>query len=103
MQRPVLRSPALALDAGKLGGGRYAEFLKLLLDTRRYEKGENDFQLMVDVNLEDGGPPVRVHVELSGTFRGEAAEEPPKTDRRLPGAEVPRMRRRVREPRGHRD
>ena len=57
MQRPVLRSPALALDAGKLGGGRYAEFLKLLLDTRRYEKGENDFQLMVDVNLEDGEPP----------------------------------------------
>jgi len=48
MQRPVLRSPALALDAGKLGGGRYAEFLKLLLDTRRYEKGENDFQLMVE-------------------------------------------------------
>ena|SRR6266702_6855499 len=57
MQRPVLRSPALALDAGKLAGGRYAEFLKLLLDTRRYEKGENDFQLMADVNLEDGEPP----------------------------------------------
>ncbi len=64
MQRPVLRSPALALDAGKLGGGRYAEFLKLLLDTRRYKKGENDFQLMADVNLEDGEPPVRVHVEF---------------------------------------
>lgn len=27
----------LALDAAKLGDGRYAELLKLLLDTRRYE------------------------------------------------------------------
>lgn len=33
----------LALNAAKLGDGRYAELLKLLLDTGRYEKGEKIF------------------------------------------------------------
>jgi len=32
----------LALDAAKLADGRYAELLKLLLDTGRYEKGDKD-------------------------------------------------------------
>ena len=52
------------LDASKLTEGRYAEMLKLLLDTKRYRKGPKDFQLVVDVDLKDGGPPVQVEVEF---------------------------------------
>jgi Nucleotidyl transferase AbiEii toxin, Type IV TA system len=54
----------LALDAAKLGDGRYAELLKLLLDTGRYAKGDKDFQLMTTVDLRDGEVPVRVEVEF---------------------------------------
>jgi nucleotidyltransferase AbiEii toxin of type IV toxin-antitoxin system len=54
----------LALDAAKLNEGRYAELLKLLLDTRCYSKGEKDFQLVVQVDLEDGEGPVQVEVEF---------------------------------------
>ncbi len=48
----------LALDAAKLGDGRYAELLKLLLDTGRYDKGDKDFQLVTTVDLGDGEVPV---------------------------------------------
>ena len=41
----------LALDVAKLNEGRYAELLKLLLDTKRYRKGAKDFQLMVEIIL----------------------------------------------------
>lgn len=54
----------LALDAGKLNDGRYAELLKLLLDTKRYRKGAKDFQLVVEVDLKDGGKPVEVEIEF---------------------------------------
>jgi hypothetical protein len=54
----------LALDAVKLGDGRYAELLKLLLDTGRYDKGDKDFQLITTVDLGDGEVPVRVEVEF---------------------------------------
>ena len=54
----------LALDAGKLSGGRYAELVKLLLETRRYRQGEKAFQLVIDIDLKDGEPPVQVEVEL---------------------------------------
>lgn len=54
----------LALDAAKLADGRYAELLKLLLDTKRYRKGAKDFQLVVDVDLKDGEKPVEVEVEF---------------------------------------
>jgi Nucleotidyl transferase AbiEii toxin, Type IV TA system len=54
----------LALDAAKLNDGRYAELLKLLLDTQRYIPGDKDFQLMTLVDLGDGQPPVRVDVEF---------------------------------------
>ena len=54
----------LARDTEKLGAGRYAELLKLLLHTGRYQKGDKDFQLVADVDLEDGEPPVRVEVEF---------------------------------------
>ncbi len=54
----------LALDADKLGAGKYAEILKLLLDTGRYQKGEKDFQLVTTVDLRDGEAPVLVQVEF---------------------------------------
>jgi hypothetical protein len=54
----------LALDAAKLGDGRYAELLKLLLETGRYERGDKDFQLATTVDLGDGETPVRVEVEF---------------------------------------
>jgi hypothetical protein len=54
----------LAVDAAKLGDGRYAELLKLLFDTGRYEKGDKDFQLVTTVDLKDGEAPVRVEVEF---------------------------------------
>ncbi len=54
----------LALDAAKLNEGRYAELLKLLLDTRRYRQGPKPFQLVVEVNLKDGKKPVLVEVEF---------------------------------------
>lgn len=54
----------LALDAEKLNDGRYAELLKLLLDTRRYRQGEKQFQLVTDVDLNDGDKPIQVAVEF---------------------------------------
>jgi hypothetical protein len=53
-----------ALDVKKLTGGRYAELLKLLTDTKRYRKGSKEFQLVVDVDLKDSGKPVQVEVEF---------------------------------------
>ncbi len=53
-----------ALDAANLGDGRYADLLKLLLDTKRYKPGANDFQLVVEVDLKDGGKPVQVEVDF---------------------------------------
>ena len=54
----------LALDAGKLSEGRYAELLTLLSATGRYKPGAKDFQLVVDVDLKDGEPAVQVEVEF---------------------------------------
>jgi predicted nucleotidyltransferase len=54
----------LALDAAKLGDGRYAELLKLLFDTGRYQRGDKDFQLVTTVELGDDEVPVRVEVEF---------------------------------------
>lgn len=53
-----------ALDAEKLREGRYAELLGLLLATGRYRPGEKSFQLLTDVDLNDGGTPVQVEVEF---------------------------------------
>lgn len=54
----------LALDAGKLADGRYAELIKSLHDTRRYQQADEPFKLYAEVNLEDGEPPVRVDVDF---------------------------------------
>src|SRR5437667_12902769 len=40
----------LVLDAAKLGEGRYADMLKLLLDTGRYKTGAKPFQLVGQVD-----------------------------------------------------
>jgi hypothetical protein len=53
-----------AVDARKLNDGRYAEMLKALLDTKRYKPGGKPFQLVVEVDLEDGIRPVEVEVEF---------------------------------------
>jgi hypothetical protein len=54
----------LALDANKLGDGRYAEIVKLLLDTGRYEKTEEPFRLRAKVDLGDGQPAIVVDVDF---------------------------------------
>jgi predicted nucleotidyltransferase len=53
-----------ALDAAKLNDGRYADILKLLINTKRYRKGAKDFQLVVTVDLEDGEARLEVEVEF---------------------------------------
>jgi hypothetical protein len=54
----------LALDAARLGDGRYAELINLLLGTGRYERGVKDFQLVTMVDLDDGETAIRVDVEF---------------------------------------
>jgi Nucleotidyl transferase AbiEii toxin, Type IV TA system len=54
----------LALDAEKLGDGRYAEIVKLLLDTGRYEKTDQPFRLRATVDLSDGNQSVVVDVDF---------------------------------------
>jgi hypothetical protein len=54
----------LALDAQELSDGRYAELLKLLLDTRRYRLGEKAFQFLTDVDLDAGEGPLQAEVEF---------------------------------------
>ena len=54
----------LALDAAQLSDNRYAELLKLLLDTRRYRAGDKMFQMVTDVDLGDGEAPVTVNIEF---------------------------------------
>jgi hypothetical protein len=54
----------LALDAKKLDDGRYAELLQVLFDTRRYRPGTKPFQLLTDVDLQDGNGPIQVEVEF---------------------------------------
>jgi hypothetical protein len=54
----------IALDAEKLNDGRYAELVNLLLDTRRYRKGGKAFQLVTEVAMDDGEPPVAVDLEF---------------------------------------
>ena len=54
----------LALDADKLREGRYAEIVKSLLATGRYEKAEQQFKLQARVDLGDGGAAIVVDVDF---------------------------------------
>ena len=79
------------------GTGRYAELLKLLLDTGRYEKGDKDFQLVTTVDLGDDEVPVRVEVEFLAPADVRVEEEPPEARGGLSRAPVPGVRGRVRD------
>lgn len=68
----------LALDATRLGDGRYAELLKLLFDTKRYRQGEKSFQLIAAVDLKDGNEPVQVEVEFLAPKEVKLASNHPK-------------------------
>ena len=54
----------LALDAERLNDGRYAELLAQLVNTGRYQLGTKPFQLVANVELEDGGAAIQVEVEF---------------------------------------
>lgn len=75
----------LALDAAKLSEGRYAELLKLLLDTKRYRRGTKDFQLVVTVDLKDGERPVDVEIEFLAAREVKLRKNTPKL---IPGFRV---------------
>ncbi len=68
----------LALDVTKLGGGRYAEMLKLLLATKRYGPGGKDFQYVTEVDLRDGEPAVRVELDFLAPGDVKTAKNKPK-------------------------
>lgn len=54
----------LALNVEKLREGRYAEIVKAILGTRRYEKTDKEFKLRARVPLGDGGPDIFVDVDF---------------------------------------
>jgi predicted nucleotidyltransferase len=54
----------LALDTEHLQDGRYADMLKALLATQRYDQGEKRFQFVTEVDLQDGEVPVSVEVDF---------------------------------------
>jgi hypothetical protein len=66
------------LDVRRLGGGRYAELLGLLLATRRYRQGPKAFQLITDVDLGDGERSVEVEVEFLAPKDVELKKSKPK-------------------------
>lgn len=68
----------LALNAKRLGDGRYAELLKLLFDTKRYRQGAKAFQLIAEVDLKDGNQPVQVEVEFLAPKEVKLASNHPK-------------------------
>jgi len=68
----------LALDAERLMEGRYAELLGQLLRTGRYRLGAKSFQLLADVDLADGGAPVRVEVEFLASKEVKLEKNKPK-------------------------
>lgn len=54
----------LAVEAERLGGGRYAALIRTLLDTGRYWPAEDPFALFTIVDLGDGGAAVHVNVDF---------------------------------------
>jgi len=73
----------LALDAEKLAAGRYAELLKALLNTRRYQQADEPFKLYAEVDLEDGQPPVRVDVDFLKSPDARTKKNKPKLTERF--------------------
>ncbi len=54
----------IALDAEKLGDGRYAELINSLINTKRFRQSPKQFQLIADVDLGDGQGLVQVEVDF---------------------------------------
>jgi hypothetical protein len=54
----------IALDARKLELGLYANLLELLLETRRFERGDREFRFVSKVDLDDGMDAVAVEVDF---------------------------------------
>jgi hypothetical protein len=54
----------IALDARKLERGLYANLLALLLETRRFERGDKEFRFVSKVDLDDGMDAVAVEVDF---------------------------------------
>ena len=75
----------LAIDARRLKADRYAEMLKLLIDTRRYRQGPKPFQLATEVDLGDSEQPVVVEVDFLAPAEARLQKSRPK---RLPGFRV---------------
>lgn len=73
----------LALDAEKLGDGRYAELVETLLKTRRYHQTDEAFKLYADVDLKDGEPPVRVDVDFLKASETKLKKNKPKLTTRF--------------------
>lgn len=68
----------LALDVERLGDGRYASLLKLLLDTQRYRKGVKPFQLITDVDLKDGDKAIQVELDFLAPESAQLEKNHPK-------------------------
>lgn len=68
----------LAIDASRLGEGRYAEMIKALTGTKRYEHSDELFRLHTMVSLEDGGAPVRVDVDFLKALGAKTRRNRPK-------------------------
>lgn len=71
----------VALDAEKLGDGRYAELVEALLKTRRYHQTEEAFKLYADVPLNDGEADVRVDVDFLKSSDAKFKKNKPKLTR----------------------
>lgn len=72
----------LALDAEKLAENRYARLVETLLNTRRYFQSHEAFRLYIEVDLQDGQPPVRVDVDFLKSSEVKLRKNTPKL---LPG------------------
>jgi hypothetical protein len=68
----------LALDVRKLQEGKYAELLKLLIETGRYTMGTKSFQLVTTVDLRDGEVPVEVQLEFLASVDVKLTKHRPK-------------------------
>ena len=72
----------LALDTDKLQQGRYAEIIRSLLATGRYEKTDQQYKLHAVVDLDDGGPAVVVEVDF---LKAPMRRRKRKAERLVPG------------------
>lgn len=68
----------LALDTNKLMEGRYAEMFQQLLETRRYKRGEKEFQLQTTIDLQDGAAPIVVDIDFLAAADAETEKNKPK-------------------------